>query len=109
MLIEALIPLQVKLPEKELTIEPGQSVNLSEELAFKLLERAAGKVRVVASPVLADLISGTKIFWESPLFGECTGEIALPPENGWLVVRSHSVTGNLALVNVDWICRIGRL
>lgn len=103
MLIEALTLLQMELPGKVLTVEPGQSVNLPEELAFKLLERAAGKVRVVAPPVLADLISGAKIVWESPLFGQCTGEIALPPENGWLVVRSHSVTGNLALVNVDWI------
>ncbi len=72
MLIEALIALQVKLPGKELTVEPGQSVNLPEELAFKLLERAAGKVRVVAPPVLADLIPGAEIVWESPLFGQCT-------------------------------------
>ena len=103
MLIEALAPLLVQLPDKELRVEPGHSVNLPEELAFKLLERAAGKVRVVAPPVLADLILGAKIVWESPPFGPCSGEIALPPENGWLVVRSHSVTGNLALVNVDWI------
>jgi hypothetical protein len=106
LLIEALIALQVKLPEKEITFEPGQSVNLPEELALKLLERAAGKVRVVTPPVLADLIPGAKIVWESPLFGQCTGEIALPPENGWLVVRSHSVTGNLALVNVDWVGKL---
>ncbi|MCA9423089.1 MAG: hypothetical protein KC592_18870 [Nitrospira sp.] len=106
MLIEALVPLQVKLPERELTVEAGQSVNLPEELAFKLLERAAGKVRVVTPPVLADLIPGAKIFWNSPLFGQCTGEIALPPENGWLVVHSHSVTGNLALVNLDWVGQV---
>ncbi len=93
----------MKLPGKELRVEPGQLVNLPKELAFKLLEKAAGKVRVVASPVLADLISGAKIVWDSPIVGPCTGEIALPPENGWLVVRNHSVTGNLALVNVDWI------
>jgi len=103
LLIEALVPLQVKLPEKEITFEPGQSVNLPEELAFKLLEKAVGKVRVVVPPVLADLILGAKIVWASPLFGQCTGEIALPPENGWLVVRCHSVTGALALVHVDWI------
>lgn len=105
-MIEALVPLQVKLPGKALQVEAGQSVNLPEELAFKLLERATGKVRVVTPPVLADLIPGAKVFWESPLFGQCTGEIALPPENGWLVVRSHSVTGNLALVNVDWVGQV---
>ena len=103
MLIEALTLLEMKLPGKELRVEPGQLVNLPEELAFKLLEKAAGKVRVVAPPVLADLIPGAKIVWESPIVGSCTGEIALPPENGWLVVRNHSVTGNLALVNVEWI------
>ncbi|MDR4485125.1 MAG: hypothetical protein R3B95_18295 [Nitrospirales bacterium] len=103
MLIEALMTLRLKLPDRDLRVAAGQTVNLPDELALKLLERAAGKVRAVAPPVLADLISGAKIVWESPLFGKCTGEIALPPENGWLVVRSHSVTGNLALVNVDWV------
>ena len=103
MLIEVLVSLQIKLPDKELRVKPGQSVNLPEEFAIKLLERAPGKVRVLAPPILADLISGAKIVWDSPIVGPCTGEIALPPENGWLVVRNHSVTGNLALVNVDWI------
>ena len=103
MLIEALTALQVKLPEKNLQVEAGETVDLPPQLAAKLLEKAKGKVRVLDPPLLADLKNGARIVWESPLFGQCSGEVALPPEHGWLVVRSHSVTGNLALIHVDWV------
>ena len=106
MLIEALAPLQVKLPEKELRVEAGQTMNLPQQFAIKLLEKAPGKVRVLDPPILADLTRGARVIWESPLFGQCSGEIALLPENGWVVVHCHSVTGNVALVHLDWISSV---
>ena len=48
------------------------------------------------------LSPGANITWDSPLFGNCIGEVAMAPEGGWVVVRTHSVTGNLALVKLDW-------
>jgi hypothetical protein len=49
--------------------------------------------------------AGHWIAWDSPLFGECVGQVALEQEGDWLCVRTHSVTGNLALVRKDWITR----
>ena len=96
----------MKLPGKNLHVSPGETINLPPALAIKFLERAKGKVRVLEPPLLAELTTGARVMWDSPLFGQCSGEVALCPENGWLVVRGHSVTGNLALIHVDWIRRV---
>ncbi len=58
-------------------------------------------------PDLATVREGQRIWWASPLFGEATGIVALGPDRGWVVVRQHSVTGDLALVKLDWVTRIG--
>jgi len=101
--IEVLIPLQIKLPDRELCLRAGQLQNLPDALATRLVKHASGKVRIVDPPTLESLQPGAWVSWESPLFGRGTGQIALAPENGWLVVRYHSVTGNLGLVRVDGI------
>ncbi len=49
---------------------------------------------------------GTWVEWNSPLFGRCSGQVAMSPESGWFVVRSHSVTGDLALIHVNWNVRL---
>ena len=103
MWIEALTPLQIKLPDRELCLMAGQLRDLPDPLAAKLVEKAPGKVRVVDPSAIESLQPGAWVFWESSLFGRCTGQIALAPENGWLVVRCHSVTGDLSLVKVDGI------
>ncbi len=54
------------------------------------------------TPRPSDLEPGTLVEWDSPLFGPSSGEVALSPEGGWVVVRTHSVTGNLAFVKLDW-------
>ena len=56
-----------------------------------------------------DLEPGTMIEWDSNFLGHCLGEVAMSPEKGWVVVRTHSVTGNLALVKLDWGVRVCRL
>ncbi len=53
----------------------------------------------------AVLRPGMWVEWDSPLFGPCSGEVAMEPEGGWLVVREHSVTGDLALINTAWLRR----
>ena len=103
MWIEALTPLRIKLPDRELCLMAGQLRDLPDDLATRLVEHASGKVRVVNPSVVESLQPGAWVCWDSPLFGMCTGQIALAPENGWLVVRCHSVTGNLALIKVDGI------
>ena len=46
MLIEALIPMNLTLPEGVKTLKPGEQVNLPEDKARKLLDLAKEKVRV---------------------------------------------------------------
>jgi len=103
MWIEALTPLRIKLPDRDLCLTAGQLRDLSDDLATRLVQHASGKVRVVDPSVVENLQPGAWVSWESPLFGRCTGQIALAPENSWLVVRCHSVTGDLSLVKVDGI------
>ncbi len=50
MWIEPLVSLRVRLPEGICVLAPGQPVELAEEYACKLLERAPGRVRVVVGP-----------------------------------------------------------
>ena len=50
MLIEALAPLRIRLPERELSLVPGCPVNLPDTQAKRLLERAKGKVRALPAP-----------------------------------------------------------
>ena len=80
--------------------------DLPETYALKLLTKASDTVRVFKPVVPEDLQPGTTISWQSPLFGRVQGEVAMLPEGGWLVVRCHSVTGDLALVKLDWHIRI---
>ena len=103
MWIEALIPLQIKLPDRELYLMAGQLRDLPDDLVAMLVKHVSGKVRVVDPSAVENLQPGAWVLWESPLFGRCKGQIALAPENGWVVVRCHSVTGDLSLVKVDGI------
>ncbi len=48
MLIEAIQPLTILLPNGRLRLEPGHPVDFPEDRARRLLEKAPGKVRVVA-------------------------------------------------------------
>jgi len=73
LLIEATVPLKVRLPDKTLNLQPGKHVDLAEELARKLFERAGGKVRP-ASVLMAE-------------------------DEGWLVV--DTAAGDLYWVRVD--------
>ncbi len=74
-----------------------------------LAARKREVIRVLASgeqTPSAELQPGVWVEWESPLFGRCVGQVAMTPESGWLVVRAHSVTGDLALIHVDWNVRV---
>ncbi len=55
MLIEALTPLTVRLNHQEQLLTPGQPVELPDEKALKLLQKAPGQVRIV-SPYLGQVV-----------------------------------------------------
>ncbi len=108
-MLEALEPLTYRWPDGEVRLEPGKPVSLPDERARKLLAKAQGKVRPVeplSKPDSGQVLPGVWVAWHSPLFGECRAQVAMAPENGWFVVRSHSVTGDLALIHLNWGVRI---
>ncbi len=108
-MLEALELLTYRWPDGEVRLEPGRPVSLPDERARRLLAKAEGKVRAIepaGQPVQEQLRPGTWVAWHSPLFGECTAQVAMAPENGWFVVRCHSVTGDLALIHLTWGVRI---
>ena len=56
MLIEALERLEIRVPEGVIQLHPGSPVELTDEQARKLLDRAPGKVRVVIPPDTSPLV-----------------------------------------------------
>ena len=47
-----------------------------------------------------------RVWFLSPLFGEVTGIVALPPDRGILVIRDHSVTEEMATIPLEWVIRV---
>ena len=70
MRLEAITPFTYRWPGGEVHLEPGRPIDLPDERAQRLLNKAPGKVRVVES---ANGIDGDRlghlVTWDSPLFG----------------------------------------
>ena len=98
MWIEACEPLLVRWPRGVIALDPGRPVEVADEVAQKLRQRAPGRVRSFRLLRPQDLVPGTRVWWYSPLLGWCTGEVIGAPEGGCFVVREHSVTKQLATV-----------
>lgn len=47
------------------------------------------------------LLPGSTVKWDIPGIGRRSGEVAMAPEGGWLIVRDHSVTGELLWIKID--------
>ena len=104
MWIESCKPLKLLLPGQALRIKPGTPVELPDEYGRKLLSKAGDSVKEIPRVQgNATLVFGKKITWDSPLFGKCLGQVALPPIDGKVLVE-HPVTEKLAWIPVSWIC-----
>lgn len=97
MTVEILASLPVILDGRNVDLRPGQVIDLPPDKAHRLLSRAPGKARLVG------LTPGTKIEWESPLFGRLSGELLAIEANGDLAVY-HPCTGTLATISSAWVC-----
>ena len=106
MLIETSTPLRVRYSKGEFRLTPGHPVDLPEAQALKLLAKAGIKVRMVARPDSLMLKPGVEVAWLSPLSGESHGHVAMPPEEGWLVVQTHSAPSKLVPIHLDWGVRV---
>jgi hypothetical protein len=63
-------PFTYRWPTGEVRLVPGHPVELPEDRAARLLEKAPGRVRVVESVDRIDAaLIGCVVMWDSPLFG----------------------------------------
>jgi len=95
--LEILAPLPVILDGRNVDLRPGQRIDLPADKAHRLLSRAPGKARLVG------LEPGTRIEWESPIFGRVSGEFLAMEANGDLAVF-HPRTDALAMIAPAWVC-----
>lgn len=67
MLIEALKPLRLRLPDGNLELGPGTSIELVDHFAQRLLRKAGGKVRIVPAEITIEpaSVSARAVFWEA--------------------------------------------
>jgi hypothetical protein len=79
---------------RELILRPGVPVEVPEQAARQLLQKAGGKVRAVFPPANV----GNVVSWRSPLFGSLQGAVLMI--EGDAVLVDHPTIGQPA-----WICR----
>lgn len=101
MLIEVLTPLSIRLPEGDLRLRPGKPVELSDQCALKLMERAPGKVRRVGVTAQASSLLGHVVKWDSPLFGLLSGYVQ--EDHGDRVTILHPLTEQVATIPKAWV------
>jgi hypothetical protein len=99
LLIEALKPLKILLPDGPIHLVPGVPMELPEKQAQKLFLKAPGKVkRVMASSVS---LVGHVATWESPLFGRLSG--AVLEDNGQHVTVWHPLAEREVTIPKAWV------
>lgn len=108
MLIEALISMNLTLPEGMKTLKPGDRVDLPEPKARKLLELAKGKVLVVNDS--SQLHPSVWVEFFSPLFGMCTARIHEVRVDGCVITHHSVLKGEAEPVTIpaSWICGVYR-
>ncbi len=106
MLLEAVdCPIRYRLADgHEIRLTPGQPVDLPDSQARKLLVRAVGRVRIVASSS-GPLLAGQWVQYESPLFGLLSGEVLAVLDDGQIEVF-HPVTLRLVRIPRTWVRKV---
>ena len=106
MVLKAVQPIRVKMPDGPRAFAPGDTITLPDPVGQRLLEMAPQKVEVVD---LKAFQPGAWCEWWSPLFGHCTGQVVSMTVKGY-IVTNHSVIGPHERVEipVEWICGVYR-
>ena len=91
-------------PTGEVRLVSGQPVELPDDRAARLLEKAPGRVRVVETANRADgNLIGRIVSWESPLFGLLSATVQEDLPNGVRVC--HPLTEVTCVIPKMWLCR----
>ncbi len=101
MVIKAVQPLRIKMPEGPRDLLQGEQISLPERVGLRLLKLVPRKVEVVPRNALQ---SGICCEWVSPLFGQCTGQVVSMTVKGY-IVTNHSVIGSQEQIEIpfEWI------
>ncbi len=83
--LEAVTPVIYRWPGGEVRLQPGERVNLPEDRARRLMQKAGSRVREVIKP-------GTSVRFTSPVFGPCTARV-LVHDGETVLVADHEVMG----------------
>ena len=101
MLIESKKPLVVRLTDRDIHLVPGQSTELPDDVAEKVLAKAPSAVRVIVNTDEdAPCMFHCTVAWESQRFGHRIGRIVLASGNGWCLAENGN-TGALTWVRKD--------
>ena len=101
MLIESNKPLVIRLTDRDIHLAPGQSRELPDDVAEKVLAKVPSVVRVIVrSDEDALSLFHRTVEWESQRFGHRIGQVVLASSNGWCLVLNGK-TGGLTWVRED--------
>jgi hypothetical protein len=89
---------------EEVTLRPGVPMELPDQAATQLLRKAPGKVRAVAGDPILAVHPGSRVTWESPLFGQVTGTVTAVCVDGFLEVH-HPLTEHPTTIPLSWVVR----
>ncbi len=106
MVLKAVQPLRVKMPDGLRAFVPGETITLLDLVGRRLLELAPQRVEVVEPQAIHP---GVWCEWWSPLLGHCTGQVVSLTVGGY-VVTNHSVIGSHEQVEIPvaWLCGVYR-
>ena len=79
-------------------------MDLPDERAQRLLAKAGDRVRPVA-PFCLTLRPGLTVIWDSPLFGELSGEVLAVQADGNIEVF-HPLAEQLVTIPGNWVVRV---
>ncbi len=98
--------IKVRMPHGSQDFKPGQTNQLPDKVAQRLMELVPGKVRQVDP----QLHPGVWIEFFSPFLGMCTAKIHDVAVDG-CIITNHSVLkgeGEPVTIPASWICRLVR-
>src|SRR4029078_6910404 len=95
-------PFTYRWPEGEVRLVPGQPVELSDDRAVRLLQKAPGRVRrVKAVKRSTGTLAGQVVTWDSPLFGLLSARVLEDFPAGVMVL--HPLTDVTCVIPLTWL------
>ncbi len=105
--LRVLQQVKVRMPEGPQIFTPGQTIDLPEPVALRLVDLAGGKIQ--RQDQNTPLTPGVWCEWWSPMFGHCTGQIKQVTVSGYIVTHSSVIGPHEQIeIPVAWLCGVYR-